>query len=111
MDLIEEYKEFSGLPKHIAVVYKFFSLFSFSDNKIYWSKTGFEIGEEEYGAFKAYVKHCKRVLREGGLSAGPSECSKMMLFLYMKIQEFSIFNIEIRKEIMKYMEVCELVIC
>lgn len=114
LNFIEEYNEFSGLPKHIAVTYKFFSLFSVSSDSISWSKryTDQELEGDVLKALKLFLKNTKNRLRsDRDKPVTSSECSKLMLFWYMKIQEYDLFTPEIRREIMKYMELCELVIC
>jgi hypothetical protein len=112
VDFLAEYEEFSNIQSHIAVVYKFFDMFKVDDKegRMYWLKdyTDSNLSKEVLCAFKGYLRSKKSALRRGELKKG--ECSKMMLFWYMKILEHNVFDAEVRREIMKFMEVCELVI-
>jgi hypothetical protein len=112
VDFLAEYEEFSSLQTHIAIVYKFFDMFKVDEKEgcVYWLKeySDSNLNKEVLCAFKGYLKSKKSALRRGELKKG--ECSKAMLFWYMKILEYNMFDTEVRREIMKFMEVCELAI-
>ena len=111
MDLLAEYKEMSALPNHIAVTYKFFSMFKIDGDTMTWAghETDISTDTNTKDALKAFLKAQRSALREGGLSA--SECSKRMWFWFQKLLELDLFEGDGRQEILKWMEVCELIVC
>jgi hypothetical protein len=114
MDFIEEYNEMSAIPIKIAVTYKFFELFRVSlkdsDRGIHWSTCAVDTkqSDEVLEAFKAYIKTQRSQLKK--CDVGNTNCGKMLWFFYQKLLEFNVFDADIRREILKFMEVCEYII-
>jgi hypothetical protein len=109
MDFLAEYEEMKDVPRHIAITYKFFSIFKVKDLGIHWGPSHMHTTTVTIAdAFKAFLKAQKTDLKEGALTK--SECSRRMWFFYQKILEHGLFSLEVRQEILKWMEVCELVI-
>ena len=100
----------SELPNHIAVTYKFFSMFKIDGDSMYWSGHQTAIKPDTKDALKTFLKAQRSALREGTMSAG--ECSKRMWFWFQKLLELDLFSCsEARSEIMRWMEICELIVC
>ena len=111
MDLLAEYEEMKSLPVHIAVAYKFFGLFKFEGSElVYVNHHGGEAEDDTLGALKAFLKSQRADLRVRDSKMGKGECSRRMWFWYQKLLELKMFDVQARMEIMKWMEVCELVL-
>lgn len=108
MDLLEEYDDMIQLPTHVAISYKFFVPFRIDGGELVWSGHRAELDEEAIGPIKAFLKATKALLREGNVSKG--ECSRRMWFWYAKLVDMALFQHDARVEILRWMEVCELVL-
>jgi hypothetical protein len=110
MDLLAEYEEFAKIPPHVAVTYKFFSLFRVSKEGILsWGKAQFPLEEEAAGAARAFLKATKAFLRDTP-AIKHTQCASRMWFWYHTLLENNWFDLETRAEILRWMEVCELVV-
>lgn len=110
MDLNAEYEEFAKIAPHVAVTYKFFSLFSISkDGVLSWCEDKFQLDEESATAVKAFLKASKAFLRDTP-GAKHTACAGRMWFWYNTILEKGWFDRDVRAEILRWMEVCELVV-
>ena len=110
MDFIAEYAESKKLPIHIAVTYKFFSLFKVdTDAKtLAWTTHTTPINPDVALAAKLFLKDRRAVFKQGAVNK--SECSRSMWFWYQKILDVGAFTHEVRLEILRWMEICELII-
>jgi hypothetical protein len=113
MDLIAEYEEMQSIPIHTAVTFKFFSLFKVSkaDGEIFlhWGEVAkTPLSEESYGPIKEFLKAQRSQLREGSVTR--VDCAKRMWFWFQKILELSLFDMAVRAEILKWNEICELIV-
>ena len=102
MDFLEEYTEFTQLPVHIGVTYKFFSLFKLQGTQLQWCSYSADLGEAA-GAAKAFLKKQRADLKEG---ISKSECSRRMWFWVQKLLELKVES----PALLKWLEVCELVL-
>ncbi len=111
MDLLAEYEEFAKVAPHVAVTYKFFAAFSISkEGELRWAQESYQLPEEAVAPVKAFLKATKVFLRtEEKISH--TACAGRMWFWYNKILEEAWFTREVRAEILRWMEVCELVVC
>lgn len=107
MDLLAEYDEFAKLPAHTAVTYKFFSLFRVADGNLQWRGVPTPISPEAADALKAFLRAQRSALK-GGVTA--SDCSRRMWFWYQKLLELGLFDQATLDAILRWMEICELVV-
>ena len=114
MDFVAEYDESRGLPIHIAITYKFFALFKVNTdaNTMSWSKvyTMCAVPPEELRAFKEFLRSTRNLLKSEPFPT-KEECSRRLWFFYQKLLEHAIFTTEIRSEILRWIEVCEYIVC
>jgi hypothetical protein len=110
MDFLAEYQEVTKIPPHIAVTYKFFSIFKFEDGELCYIhyKSG-PMEPAALSALKAFLKAQRSDLR-GDARLGKGECSRRMWFFYQKLLDLKLFDKPARMEIMRWMEICELVL-
>jgi hypothetical protein len=113
MDLLAEYEEVKKIPVITAVGYKFFSNFKFSADgeSLLWSGFSTYLEEDMREPIKAYLKEQRRQVRDGKLSAG--EVSRRMWFWFQKILDLGLFTGNAahgRDQILRWMEVCELIL-
>jgi hypothetical protein len=108
MDLLAEYEEMKQIPLHTGITYKFFSMFKVDGDTLYWGVAPAPLEEEVRGPIKACLKAQRAALREGSLTK--SECSRRLWFWGQKVLEMGLFRDEIRAEIIKWTEICELVL-
>ncbi len=114
MDLLAEYNEVRQIPVPTAVGYKFFSNFKLSDDGqlLVWSGFSTYLEEDMRGPVKEFLKEQRKQIRDGALSG--SEVSRRMWFWFQKILDLRLFvgnAASARDQILKWMEVCELIIC
>lgn len=110
MDLIAEYEEFAKIAPRVAVTYKFFTLFSVSKGgELCWGEDTWQLEEESAVAVKAFLKATKAFLRDTP-GAKHTQCASRMWFWYNTILENAWFSRDTRAEILRWMEVCELVV-
>lgn len=114
MDLIAEYEEMHSIPIHVAVTFKFFSLFKVSKAEdgstfLHWGESAkTPLTPESYGPIKEFLKAQRSLLREGSVMR--VDCAKRMWFWFQKILELSLFDLAVRAEILKWNEICELIV-
>ncbi len=113
MDFLGEYDELAVLKNHTLVTWKFFELFRLeecdSEKSMYYvgHKSRY-LSDDVYNAFKAFLKAQRSALRKESLSV--AECSKRLWFFYSKLLEHDVFfDPNVRREILKWMEVGQLV--
>ncbi len=112
MDFLGEYEELKVLKNHTLVSWQFFELFKVEEDDdgkylVYMDTKSRCLSDDEYGAFKAFLKAQRSALRKEALPVG--ECSKRIWFWYSKLLELNMFTLEIRSEILKWMEVGQLI--
>jgi hypothetical protein len=109
-DLLAEYTEFSQVPTVLAVPYKYFSLFRVEEGELVWAGHRATLAEDLVAPVKKFLKEQRAALRSGSLSK--SECSRRMWFWVQKVLELELFldAPEARAQMLKWTEVCELVI-
>ena len=102
-----------AIPSKIAVAYKFFDLFkvvlkdSETDKRgLHWSSCAIDtkLSDEVLIAFRAYLKAKKAELKKCDAS---SQCEKMLWFFYHKIFEVGAFDVEGRRDILQFINLCE----
>jgi TorA maturation chaperone TorD len=110
MDFLAEFSELKTLPNHIAATYSFFKLFSVDKDTqtLCWNSTTTPLEDEPLQEFRAFLKSIKRQLQEKQLK--PSDCCRAMFFFYSKLLQYECFEQPTRQEILKWMEVCELIV-
>jgi hypothetical protein len=112
MDFLEEYNEMHTINAKVAVTYKFLDLFKVSlkeDKGLYWGKQAVDknLTDEELLAFKNYLKAKKTEVRK---DVKVQDCGKIIWFLYQKILEHGAFDLNVRREIRSYMDLCEYIL-
>jgi hypothetical protein len=110
MDFLAEFSELKTLPNHIAATYTFFKSFSVDKEtlSLCWNSVKTPVEEETFQEFRAFLKSTKRQLQEKQLK--PSDCCRAMFFFYSKLLQHECFEQSTRQEILKWMEVCELIV-
>ncbi len=113
LDLLAEYEEVTKLPVPTAVAYKFFSNFKFSADGecLVWSGFSTYLQEDVRKPIKAFLKEQRRAIQEDGLKQ--AECSRRIWFWFQKMLDLGIFTgngAEARMQILRWMEVCELIL-
>jgi hypothetical protein len=111
LDLLAEYEEVKKLPVPTAVAYKFFSNFKVVDDSLVWSGFSTALSEDMRKPVKAFLKEQRRAIQEDGLKQG--ECSRRIWFWFQKILDLGLFTgnaAEARMQILRWMEVCELIL-
>ena len=110
MDFLAEFSELKVLPNHIAATYTFFRSFSVDREtmSLCWNTTTTIVEEEPLQEFRAFLKMVKRQLQEKQLK--PTDCCRAMFFFYSKLLQHECFEQPTRQEILKWMEVCELIV-
>jgi hypothetical protein len=109
LDLLAEYEEVKKIPVPTAVGYKFFSNFKVADNCLLWAGFSTPLEEDAREAVKAFLKEQRRQIRDGVLSG--SEISRRMWFWFQKILDLGLFTEgNTRNQILRWMEVCELIL-
>jgi hypothetical protein len=111
MDFLEEFVEMETINPKVAVTYKFLDLFKVSlkeDRGLYWGKQAVDknLSDEELLAFKNYLKAKKAEIRKDG----KAPCAKILWFLYQKLLEHGAFDINVRREIRSYLDLCEYIL-
>ena len=115
MDFVAEYDDMCKIPSKIAVTYSFFELFKVQlkdtpeqPRGLSWpGATDSKLSDEVLQAFKWYLKAKKAELKRCDTG---SNCGKMLWFFYQKLLEHNAFDVETRRDIMCYMEICEYII-
>ena len=105
MNLLEEYTEMLQIPLHIAVCYKFFSLFKVEKGELIWGPFSTPLKEDTYGAVKAFLKEQRSLLRDGTLTK--RSCSLRTWFWLQKIIELGLFKEGGLPEILKWAELSD----
>ncbi len=111
MDLLAEYEEVKQIPVPTVVGYKFFSNFKVADDCLLWSGFSTHLEEDVREPVKAFLKEQRRQIRGGTLSG--SEISRRMWFWFQKILDLGLFTgngDQGRDQILRWMEVCELIL-
>lgn len=122
MDLIAEYNDMiATVPNHIAVTYKFFQLFTCmkedkdteNTGKLFFGEKACSrtLSEEEYYAFRSYLRKTRTDLSEGKGSIKGAECARRMWFWGQKLHELSVFDSVILRDIIAWMEVIQYIVC
>jgi hypothetical protein len=116
MDFLAEYDDMGAIPQNIAVSYKFLNLFKVVMNDsetekrgLHWSTYTIDshLSDEVLLAFKTYLKAKKSELRKENPK---TNCGKILWFFYQKLLDVGAFDIETRKDILGYMELCAYII-
>lgn len=109
MDLFLEYEEFKKLPLHTGIAYKYFSQFNIDDtNHIWFAGNSHHIKDNDLAdAFKKFLKTTRKEIRNGMLK---NECARRMWFWYAKLLDYGIFTVEVRHDIVRWMDICETVL-
>lgn len=116
MDFLAEYDEMVTIPQNTIVAYKFLSLFKvvLKDTEtekrgLHWSLIAVDnkLDDQTLIAFKNYLKAKRSELRKLDPSSKPG---KMLWFFYQKLLEVGAFDVETRKDIHNYMELCAYII-
>lgn len=116
MEFLQEYDEMSTIPQNTAVAYKFLNLFKVvlkdteeEKHGLHWSTIAIDnkLDNETLIEFKNFLKAKKSELRKADPSSKPG---KMLWFFYQKLLEFGAFDVETRREILNYMELCAYII-
>jgi hypothetical protein len=114
VDFLAEYNEMNVIPSKIAITYAFFDLFKVvmktteeSGRGFYWCSSAVDarISDEVLVAFKAYIKAQKQQLKKCDVKG--TNCGKMLWFFYHKLLEHNVFTVEVRRDILAYMDMCE----
>ncbi len=113
MDLLAEYEEVKTIPVPSAVGYKFFSNFKLSADGecLVWSGFSTYLEEGVRQPVKAFLKEQRRQTAAANLSA--NEVSRRMWFWFQKILDLGLFTGNAahgRDQILRWMEVCELIL-
>lgn len=108
MDFVEEFNEVKTVSPWTVATYSFFKPFKVNVEKrtLQWHGYTTDIAEEYAEASKKYLSFIKKEVKDGMKAGG---CSRAMFFWFGKLQEMHVFSSEIRTEILKWMEVCELI--
>ena len=110
MDLLAEYQEVKQIPVVVAVTYKFFHGFKVEGGALCWAGFNTPLSEEIREPVKRFLKEQRRAVREDSLSVG--ECSRRMWFWFQKVLDLELFveTPVARDQILRWMEVCELIL-
>lgn len=111
MDLLQEYEEVRQIPVPVAVSYKFFSNFKVEGDTLTWGGFSTPLEGDMREPVKEFLKVQRRLTREGSLK--PSEVSRRMWFWFQKILDLGLFadvSTPARDQILRWMEVCELIL-
>lgn len=116
MDFLEEYDEMNTIPANTAVSYKFLNLFKVvltssetEKRGLHWSSISVDtkLSDEILVAIKTFLKVKKSELRK----ADPkTKCGTILWFFYQKLLEIGAFDMETRRDILQYMELCSYII-
>lgn len=115
MDFVEEYAEMEKVPSKIAVTYSVFDLFRVqlkdSDTMkrgLYWpGAVDTKLSDEALVALKSFLKAKKSELKTCDTKIN---CGKLMWFFYQKLLELDAFDVQTRRDILGYMDMCEYIL-
>ena len=121
MDFLEELEDMKTIPHHLAITFKFFSLFKVSLNKnedadaagvLTWAQTAEEthLSRDVLVAMREFLKAQRQAVKNMTNPPKKGDCSRAMWFWFQKLLEHGAFDTDTRTLILRWMEICELII-
>lgn len=115
MDFLAEYDELCTIPTKIGITYTLLSMFKVqlkdSDELkrgLHWpGAIDSKLSDEFLIAFKGFLKAKRAELKKCDVK---TNCGRIMWFIYSKLLEADAFDIETRRDIIAYMDICEYII-
>jgi hypothetical protein len=115
MDFLAEYDELCNIPTKIGITYTLLSMFKVqlkdSDELkrgLHWpGAIDSKLSDEFLIAFKGFLKAKRAELKKCDVK---TNCGRIMWFIYSKLLEADAFDVETRRDIIAYMDICEYII-